>query len=158
MDLLQKELSWEGGLLNQEIYSTIDVTVSHYHPKFGPIFLKSVPHLSLFSSSVQTQILQDSISSRNNAVVLFQFSKTSKKIPILCIKFSKIDHKARGGMLRYAFVIFLPSIINLHLFIIPQLTQIIINNLEEDLSITSIKEIVEKFLIESEIQSLSLKG
>ncbi len=107
------------------IQSEIGLAISHYHHKLGPRFVGISYDFTNFDSLAQYNILQDSISSRSEELALFLTNKKSQKYIIHIKKIKILDPTARGGVQRYAVVLFIPAAIDLHL-------QVNINDVAED--------------------------
>ncbi|MBN2157501.1 MAG: hypothetical protein JW776_15755 [Candidatus Lokiarchaeota archaeon] len=88
--------------------SEIGIACSHYDHKLGPQFIGVSYDFSTFSSLTQYNILQDSISSRSDELALFLTDSKGVKYIIHIKKISVLDSKARGGIQRYALLLFLP--------------------------------------------------
>ncbi len=87
----------------------IGLACSHYDHKLGPQFIGVSYDFSTFSSLTQYNILQDSISSRSEELALFLEDKNNTRYVIHIKKISVLDSKARGGIQRYALLLFLPT-------------------------------------------------
>ncbi len=87
----------------------IGLAISQYHHKLGPRFIGISYDFSTFDSLTQYNILQDSISSRSDELALFMQNKFKKNYIIHIKKIKVLDPKARGGVQRYAVVLFIPS-------------------------------------------------
>lgn len=105
------------------IQSEIGLAISHYHHKLGPRFVGISYDFTHFDSLTQYNILQDSISSRSEELALFLTNKKSKKYIIHIKKIKILDPTARGGVQRYAVVLFIPASVEL---------QVNINDVAED--------------------------
>ena len=86
----------------------IGIACSHYDHKLGPQFIGVSYDFSTFTSLTQYNILQDSISSRSEELALFLQDANSTRYVIHIKKISVLDSKARGGIQRYALLLFLP--------------------------------------------------
>ena len=89
--------------------SEIGIAVSHYHAKLGPMFLATQFNFDLFDRISQYNILQDSISSRSENLSLLISSKEGIAYTIRIKKVKVEDVSARGGVKRYALLLFIPS-------------------------------------------------
>ncbi len=87
----------------------IGIACSHYDHKLGPRFIGVSYDFNTFSSLTQYNILQDSISSRSEELALFLQDSNSVRYVIHIKKISVLDSKARGGIQRYALLLFLPT-------------------------------------------------
>lgn len=87
----------------------IGIACSHYDHKLGPRFIGVSYDFAMFSSLTQYNILQDSISSRSEELALFLQDANSTRYVIHIKKISVLDSKARGGIQRYALLLFLPT-------------------------------------------------
>ena len=111
------EISAEEHDLKEEsdLQREIGLAISHYHHKLGPRFVGISYDFARFDSLAQYNILQDSISSRSEELALFIENKKSKKYIIHIKKIKVLDPAARGGVQRYAVVLFIPAEINLQI-------------------------------------------
>ncbi len=94
---------------NSNFPSEIGIACSHYDHKLGPRFIGVSYDFSTFSSLTQYNILQDSISSRSDELALFLQDSNNVKYIIHIKKISVLDSKARGGIQRYALLLFIPT-------------------------------------------------
>ena len=90
----------------------IGLAISHYHHKLGPRFVGISYDFTHFDSLTQYNILQDSISSRSEELALFLENKNLQKYIIHIKKIKILDPSARGGVQRYAVVLFIPAAVN----------------------------------------------
>lgn len=86
----------------------IGLACSHYDHKLGPRFIGVSYDFNTFSSLTQDNILTDSISSRSEELALFLQDSKGTRYVIHIKKISVLDSKARGGIQRYALLLFLP--------------------------------------------------
>lgn len=98
-----------------DLQREIGLAISHYHHKLGPRFVGISYDFTNFDSLAQYNILQDSISSRSEELALFIENKSSQKYIIHIKKIKILDPAARGGVQRYAVVLFIPAAVDLHL-------------------------------------------
>ena len=101
--------SSNGGRFDDNIPKEIGIACSHYDHKLGPRFMGVSYDFTTFSSLTQYNILQDSISSRSEELALFLQDVNSTRYVIHIKKISVLDSKARGGIQRYALLLFLPT-------------------------------------------------
>ena len=94
---------------NSNTPKEIGIACSHYDHKLGPRFIGVSYDFNTFSSLTQYNILQDSISSRSDELALFLQDSNGTRYVIHIKKISVLDSKARGGMQRYALLLFLPT-------------------------------------------------
>ncbi|MHA1730229.1 MAG: hypothetical protein ACTSWY_16080 [Promethearchaeota archaeon] len=95
----------------------IGLAISHYHHKLGPRFVGISYNFTTFDSLNQYNILQDSISSRSDELALFLPNKFSERYMIHIKKIKLLDPKARGGVQRYAVLLFIPENVKLSISI-----------------------------------------
>ena len=101
--------STDSALVDEKSPKEIGLACSHYDHKLGPQFIGVSYDFSTFSSLTQYNILQDSISSRSEELALFLQDKNDIRYVIHIKKISVLDSKARGGIQRYALLLFLPA-------------------------------------------------
>jgi hypothetical protein len=96
------------GELEDDFPKEIGIACSHYDHKLGPRFIGVSYDFKTFSSLTQYNILNDSISSRSEELALFLQDSNGTRYVIHIKKISVLDSKARGGIQRYALLLFIP--------------------------------------------------
>ncbi|MHA1898027.1 MAG: hypothetical protein ACTSU2_11585 [Promethearchaeota archaeon] len=97
---------------NSNSKKEIGLAVSYYDQKLGPQFLGIAYNFSMFDNLTQYAVLQDSITSKSEELIIFVENKAGVRYKVYIKKFKIINKGARGGQNRYALLIFLPEEIN----------------------------------------------